>query len=383
MHTPKEFDDIRPFEPEELPEVYNRLLDNQQFQRVLSYFYPDVPLEKIGARMRACTTNLAFQKVFGYEFVTFVLNRAAKSWDMDHSAISPEQNYTFMSNHRDIVLDSAILSKLLIDAGFKTTCEIAIGDNLLSLPWVKDLVRVNKSFIVKRSASFREMLTSSKTLSKYMHFAIQEKKENIWIAQREGRAKDSDDRTSESILKMMSMGGEGSIVERLTQLHIVPMTISYEYDPCDYLKAAEFQLKRDNPDWKKGPQDDIISMQTGIMGYKGHIHYHCSPCIDEYLQTLDPEMPKNELYATIVRHIDREIHRHYRLFPNNYIAHDLLKGTDEQTAHYQPADKVNFERYLAEQLEKITVPQPDIAFLRERILTMYANPLRNYWAACK
>ena len=383
MHTPKEFDDIRPFEPEELPEVYNRLLDNQQFQRVLSYFYPDVPLEKIGARMRACTTNLAFQKVFGYEFVTFVLNRAAKSWDMDHSAISPEHNYTFMSNHRDIVLDSAILSKLLIDAGFKTTCEIAIGDNLLSLPWVKDLVRVNKSFIVKRSASFREMLTSSKTLSKYMHFAIQEKKENIWIAQREGRAKDSDDRTSESILKMMSMGGEGSIIERLTQLHIVPMTISYEYDPCDYLKAAEFQLKRDNPDWKKGPQDDIISMQTGIMGYKGHIHYHCSPCIDEYLQTLDPEMPKNELYATIVRHIDREIHRHYRLFPNNYIAHDLLTGTNEQTAHYQPADKVNFERYLAEQLEKITVPQPDIAFLRERILTMYANPLRNYWAACK
>ena len=383
MHTPKEFDDIRPFEPEELPEVYNRLLDNQQFQRVLSYFYPDVPLEKIGARMRACTTNLDFQKVFGYEFVTFVLNRAAKSWDMNHSAISPEQNYTFMSNHRDIVLDSAILSKLLIDAGFKTTCEIAIGDNLLSLPWVKDLVRVNKSFIVKRSASFREMLTSSKTLSKYRHFAIQEKKENIWIAQREGRAKDSDDRTSESILKMMSMGGEGSIIERLTQLHIVPMTISYEYDPCDYLKAAEFQLKRDNPDWKKGPQDDIISMQTGIMGYKGHIHYHCSPCIDEYLQTLDSEMPKNELYATIVRHIDREIHRHYRLFPNNYIAHDLLTGKNEQTAHYQPADKVNFERYLAEQLEKITVPQPDIAFLRERILTMYANPLRNYWAACK
>lgn len=383
MHTPKEFDDIRPFEPEELPEVYNRLLDNQQFQRVLSYFYPDVPLEKIGARMRACTTNLDFQKVFGYEFVTFVLNRAAKSWDMDHSAISPEHNYTFMSNHRDIVLDSAILSKLLIDAGFKTTCEIAIGDNLLSLPWVKDLVRVNKSFIVKRSASFREMLTSSKTLSKYMHFAIQEKKENIWIAQREGRAKDSDDRTSESILKMMSMGGEGSIVERLTQLHIVPMTISYEYDPCDYLKAAEFQLKRDNSDWKKGPQDDIISMQTGIMGYKGHVHYHCSPCIDEYLQTLDSEMPKNELYATIVRHIDREIHRHYRLFPNNYIAHDLLTGKDEQTAHYQPADKVNFERYLSEQLEKITVPQPDIAFLRERILTMYANPLRNYWAACK
>lgn len=383
MHTPKEFDDIRPFEPEELPEVYNRLLDNQQFQRVLSYFYPDVPLEKIGARMRACTTNLDFQKVFGYEFVTFVLNRAAKSWDMNHSAISPEQNYTFMSNHRDIVLDSAILSKLLIDAGFKTTCEIAIGDNLLSLPWVKDLVRVNKSFIVKRSASFREMLTSSKTLSKYMHFAIQEKKENIWIAQREGRAKDSDDRTSESILKMMSMGGEGSIVERLTQLHIVPMTISYEYDPCDYLKAAEFQLKRDNPDWKKGPQDDIISMQTGIMGYKGHVHYHCSPCIDEYLQTLDPEMPKNELYATIVRHIDREIHRHYRLFPNNYVALDMLNENENLASNYSNEDKKTFETYTEKQLSRIDIPNKDYLYLRKCMLTMYANPLRNYWAACK
>ena len=383
MHTPKEFDDIRPFEPEELPEVYNRLLDNQQFQRVLSYFYPDVPLEKIGARMRACTTNLAFQKVFGYEFVTFVLNRAAKSWDMNHSAISPEHNYTFMSNHRDIVLDSAILSKLLIDAEFKTTCEIAIGDNLLSLPWVKDLVRVNKSFIVKRSASFREMLTSSKTLSKYMHFAIQEKKENIWIAQREGRAKDSDDRTSESILKMMSMGGEGSIVERLTQLHIVPMTISYEYDPCDYLKAAEFQLKRDNPDWKKGEHDDVMSMQTGIMGYKGNIHYHCATCIDDYLQTLDTDTPKTEIFGMIAQHIDREIHRHYRIYPNNYVALDMLNENENLASNYSNEDKKTFETYTEKQLSRINIPNKDYLYLRKCMLTMYANPLRNYWAACK
>lgn len=383
MHTPKEFDDIRPFEPEELPEVYNRLLDNQQFQRVLSYFYPDVPLEKIGARMRACTTNLDFQKVFGYEFVTFVLNRAAKSWDMDHSAISPEQNYTFMSNHRDIVLDSAILSKLLIDAGFKTTCEIAIGDNLLSLPWVKDLVRVNKSFIVKRSASFREMLTSSKTLSKYMHFAIQEKKENIWIAQREGRAKDSDDRTSESVLKMMSMGGEGSVVERLTQLHIVPVSISYEYDPCDYLKAAEFQLKRDNPDWKKGEHDDVMSMQTGIMGYKGNIHYHCATCIDDYLQTLDTDTPKTEIFGMIAQHIDREIHRHYRLFPNNYVALDMLNENENLASNYSNEDKKTFETYTEKQLSRIDIPNKDYLYLRKCMLTMYANPLRNYWAACK
>lgn len=383
MNIPHQFDAIRPFEPEELPKVFNRILDSEQFRLVLTHLYPHIPIDIIAKQILSCKTNLEFQQKMAYPFLDNLLRKAAKSCDIDIRSIDNKHRYTFVSNHRDIVLDSAFLCKLLMDNGFQTTCEIAIGDNLLSLPWVKDLVRINKSFIVERSLSMREKLLSSKRLAEYMHFVIQEKHDNVWIAQREGRAKDSDDRTSESILKMMSMGGEGSIVERLTQLHIVPMTISYEYDPCDYLKAAEFQLKRDNPDWKKGPQDDIISMQTGIMGYKGHVHYHCSPCIDEYLQTLDPEMPKNELYATIVRHIDREIHRHYRLFPNNYIAHDLLTGKDEQTAHYQPAEKVNFERYLAEQLEKITVPQPDIAFLRERILTMYANPLRNYWAACK
>lgn len=383
MNIPHQFDAIRPFEPEELPKVFNRILDSEQFRLVLTHLYPHIPIDIIAKQILSCKTNLEFQQKMAYPFLDNLLRKAAKSCDINIRSIDNKHRYTFVSNHRDIVLDSAFLCKLLMDNGFQTTCEIAIGDNLLSLPWVKDLVRINKSFIVERSLSMREKLLSSKRLAEYMHFVIQEKHDNVWIAQREGRAKDSDDRTSESILKMMSMGGEGSIVERLTQLHIVPMTISYEYDPCDYLKAAEFQLKRDNPDWKKGPQDDIISMQTGIMGYKGHVHYHCSPCIDEYLQTLDPEMPKNELYATIVRHIDREIHRHYRLFPNNYIAHDLLTGKDEQTAHYQPAEKVNFERYLAEQLEKITVPQPDIAFLRERILTMYANPLRNYWAACK
>lgn len=383
MNIPHQFDAIRPFEPEELPKVFNRILDSEQFRLVLTHLYPHIPIDIIAKQILSCKTNLEFQQKMAYPFLDNLLRKAAKSCDINIRSIDNKHRYTFVSNHRDIVLDSAFLCKLLMDNGFQTTCEIAIGDNLLSLPWVKDLVRINKSFIVERSLSMREKLLSSKRLAEYMHFVIQEKHDNVWIAQREGRAKDSDDRTSESILKMMSMGGEGSIVERLTQLHIVPMTISYEYDPCDYLKAAEFQLKRDNPDWKKGPQDDIISMQTGIMGYKGHVHYHCSPCIDEYLQTLDPEMPKNELYATIVRHIDREIHRHYQLFPNNYIAHDLLTGKDEQTAHYQPADKVNFERYLVEQLEKITVPQPDIAFLRERILTMYANPLRNYWAACK
>ncbi|MDD7597488.1 MAG: 1-acyl-sn-glycerol-3-phosphate acyltransferase [Prevotella sp.] len=382
MHIPSEFDSIRPFEPEELPKVFDRLLADPQFQQVLAYLYPNVPMDAIAQRLHACKTNVEFQKAFCYEFLKKLLAQKAKSCDMDATAIRNERNYTFISNHRDIVLDSALLAKLLIDHCFPTTCEIAIGDNLLSLPWVKDLVRVNKAFIVERSVSFREMLATSKRLSAYMHFAIEGKKENIWIAQREGRAKDSDDRTAESILKMMAMGGEGNIIDRLQQLHLVPLAISYEYDPCDYLKAAEFQLKRDNPDWQKGPQDDIVSMQTGIMGYKGHIHYHCAPCIDDYLSTLDANLPKADLYRMIAAHIDQEIHRNYRIYPNNYVAYELLEGNNAASSHYTPQDKAAFEQYLSDQLAKIDIPNKDEAYLRERMLTMYANPLKNHLAAC-
>lgn len=382
MHIPSEFDSIRPFEPEELPKVFDRLLADPQFRELLAYLYPNVPLNMIAQRLHACKTNVDFQKTFCYEFLEKLLAQKAKSCDMDAAAISNGRNYTFISNHRDIVLDSGLLAKLLIDHNFPTTCEIAIGDNLLSLPWVKDLVRINKAFIVERSVSFREMLATSKRLSAYMHFSIGEKKENIWIAQREGRAKDSDDRTAESILKMMAMGGEGNIIDRLRQLHLVPLTISYEYDPCDYLKAAEFQLKRDNPDWKKGPQDDIVSMQTGIMGYKGHIHYHCAPCIDDYLSTLDANMPKADLYRMIAAHIDQEIHRNYRIYPNNYVAYDLLEGNNTASSHYTPQDKAAFEKYLSDQLAKIDIPNKDEAYLRERMLTMYANPLKNHLTAC-
>ena len=381
MKIPQEFDTIRPWEPEDLPEVYERLLSNPQFKQVLAYLYPQVPFEMIAQKLKACKTNMEFQLALAYDFVHGILKKAATGCEMDCAAIDNTRNYTFISNHRDIVLDSAILDVLLVDNKFKTTCEIAIGDNLLSLPWVKDLVRVNKAFIVERALSMRQMLMSSKRLSDYMHFAIKEKNENIWIAQREGRAKDSDDRTQKSILQMMSMGGEGSIVDRLKQLHLVPLAISYEYDPCDYLKAKEYQQKRDDADWKKGPTDDLVSMQTGIFGYKGHVHYHAAPCLDECLDSLDPDMPKQDLYNKVAAHIDHEIHSNYRLYPGNYVALDLLENTTSHASEYTEEDKQKFMKYIEGQLAKIDLPDKDEAYLKERILTMYANPVRNYLAA--
>ena len=372
-----QFDAIRPFEPEELPEVFDRLLQNEQFNQVLAYLYPGVPVEMIGQKMHQCRTNLEFQKAFCYDFLHNLLAKASLGIDFYCQNIDLKRRYTFVSNHRDIVLDSALLHKLLFDAGCDTTTEIAIGDNLLKLPWVKDIVRINKSFIVERSLSMRQMLVSSKRMADYMHFVISEKNDNIWIAQREGRAKNSDDRTQEAILKMMAMGGEGSVKQRLLSLHIVPLAISYEYDPCDFLKAAEMQQRRDVEGWTKGPMDDVISMQTGIMGYKGHIAYCCAPCIDEWLETLADDMPKTDFFAAVARHLDEQIWSGYTLYPSNYVALDLLRGNDEQKANYTDADKAQFEAYLSAQLAKISIPNPDMPFLRERILEMYANPAIN------
>ena len=376
--TLSDFDAIRPFEPEELPAAYDRLVANPQFRAVVGMLYPQVPFEALEKKMRACNTSMEFQLAFCYDFLEMLMAKASLGMDINVDAIDVSKRFTFVSNHRDIVLDSALLDKLLVDAGFKTTCEIAIGDNLLSLPWVKDLVRINKSFIVERSLQPREMLLASKRLSEYMHFVIQEKNDNVWIAQREGRAKDSDDRTQPAILKMMAMGGTGTPSERLQQLHIVPLSISYEFDPCDFLKAREFQLRRDNPEWKKGKNDDVVSMQTGIMGFKGHVHYHCAPCIDEYLQQLPADTPKTEFFDIVAAHIDSEIHRNYRLYPSNYIAADMLDGTSfAKEGKYTEADRQQFEAYLQGQLNKIDLANKDIPLLRERMLTMYANPLRN------
>ena len=283
----EKFAPIRPFDAEELPAAFDRLLADKQFQSVITYIFPQLPFSLFAQQLRACKTSIEVQKTFAYPFLANLLAKASSGADMDSTAIDSQRRYTFVSNHRDIVLDSAFLAKFLIDNGFSTTCEIAIGDNLLSLPWVKDLVRVNKSFIVERNLPIRQMLASSKLLSEYMHYAINEKNENVWIAQREGRAKDSNDRTQEAVLKMMAIGGEGDIVDRLADLHIVPLAISYEYDPCDFLKAKEMQQKRDTPDFKKSAQDDVLSMQTGIVGYKGGIHYHCAQCIDGFLEGLE------------------------------------------------------------------------------------------------
>ena len=286
---------------------------------------------------------------------------------------SREAGYTFISNHRDIVLDSGLLDLALLEHGF-TTVEIAIGDNLLIYPWIKTLVRINKSFIVTRTGGLKEILLASTRLSNYIHYAVGEKKSAIWIAQREGRSKDSTDKTQESLLKMLAIGGTGSMKERIGSLNLTPLSISYEYDPCDWLKAQEFQMKRDIEGFRKSAQDDLLNMQTGIFGYKGHIHYQSAPCINSYIDSLPDDISKADFFADIAKHIDESIYKNYRLFPNNYVAVDLLQQDNSLSSRYSEEQKKAFEEYLQGQLAKIQMEHKDEPFLYRKMLEMYANP---------
>lgn len=381
MIIPAEFDEIRPYTPEELPEVFNELLADPSFQSVVAEIMPGIPLEVLGAQLRQCKTNLDVQKTFFHKLLHGIMDKYSDGFDMDTaSLLDKTRNYTFISNHRDIVLDPGFLSVGLIDNQFPTTVEIAIGDNLLIYPWIKKLVRVNKSFIVQRALSMRQMLESSARMSRYIHFAVTEKKENIWIAQREGRAKDSNDRTQDSVLKMLAMGGSGDVVDRLKELNIVPTALSYEYDPCDFLKAKEMQLKRDVEGFKKSQQDDLVNMQTGIFGYKGRVHFQTAACINDELEALRG-LPKTEVFTRVSELIDRHIHASYRLYPGNYVAYDWLNGESRMADRYTPEEKAKFEAYVQKKLDLIDLPDKDEAFLRKCILTMYANPVVNHLKA--
>ena len=372
-----DFEEIRCYRNEEVHDVLERLCNEKQFMKVMSTIYPLLPKEVIKQRLMSFRTNYSFQKDIVYPFLQYLeanMTLGIKLNGLEKIDIST--SYLYISNHRDIILDSAFLCGKFIEKKMDTV-EIAIGDNLLIFPWIEDLVRVNKSFIVKRGLGARQMLESSKRLSTYIAKTIQEK-QSIWIAQREGRAKDSNDRTQESLLKMLNMFGNASFIENLLKLNICPLSISYEYDPCDFLKAKEMQLRRDNSCYKKDSQDDLINMQTGVMGYKGHVVYEITGSInDELIKIANETSSRNEQITLVTELIDKRIHSNYNIFANNKIAYDTLKNGKHFSNEYTSTEKVNFEKYLSLQMAKIQIENKDESFLRTKLLEMYANPLIN------
>ena len=374
---PAEFDEIRPYLPAELPQIFEELIADPEFQTVIGYAIKDIPFEHVAMAMRASKDNLAFQKAIIYPFLQGIVQKLTSEFSLSYENIDNLKKSLCISNHRDIIMDSAFLSILLVDI-IDNTVEIAIGDNLLIRPWIKKLVRVNRSFIVQRSASIREMLASSKRLSSYIHHAIAERQQPVWIAQREGRAKDSNDRTQEGLIKMLSMYSNGDIIDALMELNIAPTAISYEYDPCDYLKAKEFQQKRDNPEHKKSPGDDLENMKVGMFGYKGGVHFHVADCINSEIDAIDRSLGKNEKTAAVARIIDKHIHRNYKLWPINYYYYEQLTGDTRFADKYTAEEKAKFDAYMQDRIAKVDLPNRDDEFCRTKILEMYANPVKNY-----
>lgn len=374
-----DFDDIRPLNNSEVKDAIESLIASEDFERAFRYIKPDVNWVEFAEKMRSFKTKEDFKSKLAYAAVMDVANKTTFSLTVSGRSRLPKDKHpcTFISNHRDIVLDASFLNIMLYDVGYGLT-QVAIGDNLLIRPWIETLVRLNNSFIVKRGVSVRQMLDVSRTLSAYIRHTITETKESVWIAQREGRAKDSNDRTQGSVLKMLTMSGDKDFVSSLMDLNIFPVAISYEYDPCDFLKAKEFQLKRDNPEYVKSQRDDLLSMETGILSYKGRVHITLTRPINDLLAALDRDMEKNSLVAAACSIIDKEIYKHYRFYPCNYVAYDMLTGTKRFSSHYGLKDRKGFEEYLQGQLDKIVLPGKDEAFLRTKMLEMYTNPLKNH-----
>ena len=372
------FNDIRPYLDSEVPEAIAQLLVDNNFRKIVEPIIKPHTWEQFSALLMQSKTKYDFQKTVVYPTMKRLIEKTTTELNSSNwENIDKSKARLFISNHRDIVLDAAFFNILLFDNDSDTT-EIAIGDNLLVYPWIEKLVRMNKSFIVKRSVSVRQMLEVSGQLSNYINNTIINRNQSIWLAQREGRAKDSNDKTQISLLKMLVLNNRANPIDSLKQLNITPLSISYEYDPCDFLKAKEFQLKRDNADYKKSQADDLENMYTGIVEFKGRVNFKLGNPINSQLIEIPSETGRGEILQTVADIIDKEIYLNYTFYPINYVAYDLMTGSNSFNSQYSDEDKTKFEQYLNTQIAKINIPNKDVDFLRMKIIEMYGNTVKSY-----
>jgi len=292
--------------------------------------------------------------------------------------LDPSAQYLFISNHRDIILDSAFLNVVLFERGFRTS-QIAIGDNLMRHRISELIFHINKSFVVKRTGSPMELYRYSVQLSEYIWRQITQKIDSVWIAQREGRAKDGDDRTQVGLVKMLSLSAKTDLKTYFREMKVVPVSISYEYNPCDVLMAQEFLNKSANPDFKKTFEEDVQHMLLGLKGYKGAVHFHFSAPIDAELDAFDAIPSSKKQLELLAEMIDQRVHQHYKLRPINYVAQDLLSKTEAFRNYYSAEEQLRLSAFFEERFKLLTNDEDGLG--REYLLKMYANPLINQLAA--
>ena len=368
------FDDIRPYEDHEVGALVEKVTGLNFYDTLIRRFFPGTDPDKL---------KMAFLRIssindFQIKVIYPILKKLTKdtSTGITYSGIEKLKKGVpnlFISNHHDIILDPSVLNMILYENGFNTT-KVAIGDNLLRKEWIRDLARLNKSFIVHRSPSGKEAFYYSQRLSNYIKKTIIDDKESVWIAQREGRAKDGNDVTQVSLLKMLAYGGEESKFEYLKSLNFLPTAISYEFDPCDILKVRESIAKEGNLHYEKNEKEDEISMVTGLTGFKGRIHISIGEIIqDEFEEIIHHETPK-EQFSALAAIVDEQIQCNIQLWPTNYIAYDLLMGMNTFQKDYSDDERQNFIQYIDSRLEQNKMYDVDS---RTRLLSIYANPVKN------
>lgn len=372
MTPDSEFDCIKPYDGEEIKAALERLCNSVEFLTLFSGLM-NADKDLIIKSLQGTKTRDEFQQRFFGPAIKSLISTTTDGVTISGlEMIKPDMSYLFMSDHRDIILDSAILNVLLRENGNKYT-QAAIGSNLLINEWVTDLVKLNSCFVIERDVTVREMLTSSAIRSRYIRQIIENNENSVWIAQREGRTKNGDDRTQPSLLKMLKMSGHKDFEENFEELRIMPLSISYEWEPCDALKTEELYAKSLG-EYTKTSGTDMNSMLTGLSSYKGRVHFHIDKITPEELREINNLPSNGERIDALAKAIDYKIHKNFKLWPNNYVAYDLLHPGNKFSPYYTPQDKENFIRTMAQKIDKL---EGNISMLNNLYLEIYSNPVKN------
>ena len=359
------------FSQDEIPAAVNELFSYPKFLTGMKAFLPDELFHYILENKTNITSSQEFQERLIRPFLQYIIRESTDGLTSSGlNELSKDQKYLFISNHRDIGLDSAFLNLVLFDHGF-STCQIAIGDNLMKHRVAELAFKINKSFAVNRSGSPREIYHSSSALSKYIFSTIAKGVDSVWIAQREGRAKDGNDITQISVLKMLGLSSSGDLLQHFRQLNIVPVAITYELDPCDALKTKEHIAKLQNPNYKKTFEEDMNSILQGFRGMKGKVHVSFGTPLTNELPLQSVDIRPKDLLAKVAKLIDRQIHGMYHINKINLLAYDLISGKGRSLAKYDESLLDYFKKII--HLFPSEYRNEASSFL----LSMYSNPVIN------
>ena len=369
----QKFDAIRPFYDTEINEALHNIANHPMMKALMNFSFPDVADDIWKEQLRKTHSIRDFQCNFIYQSVQKVLEKSSEGMTTSgFEDLKPNTSYLFVSNHRDILLDTTLLNTALFEHGLVMTAS-AIGDNLVKKTFLKTLAKLNRNFLVQRGLTPREMLQSSKLLSEYIGHLLLHENRSVWIAQREGRTKDGNDETNPGVLKMVGMGSdEKNLMDYFKKIQIVPVSISYEYDPTDALKVPQLMAEANNEVYIKEKNEDFTNILSGALGQKKRIHIHVGKVLDAEIDAIKAENDNsNKQVVALAQVIDDAILSNYKLWPTNFIANDIVNNTNRYSHLYTENEKSLFERRLEMRIDH------DNPVALEGFLAMYSNPVVN------